>query len=121
VAVKIIECWEPLPGANPRPLDARAQAAVQGSQAAVVEALLARSLSHPHIVTTFCHGMSSEEVRCALCADVVRGEGGGERPGWGQAHLHTCWAAGVGEVVRCCVGPPACRPPVCSSPNQAGP
>jgi serine/threonine protein kinase len=61
--VKIIECWEPLPGANPRPLDARAQAAVQGSQAAVVEALLARSLSHPHIVTTFCHGMSSEEVR----------------------------------------------------------
>jgi serine/threonine protein kinase len=40
----------------------------QGTQAAVVEALLARSLSHPHIVTTFSHGMSAMEVGGAAAA-----------------------------------------------------
>lgn len=38
------------------------------AQAAVVEALLGRSLTHPHIVTVYAHGVSHEEVspRCCL-------------------------------------------------------
>jgi len=31
-------------------------------QAAVVEALLGRSLTHPHIVTVYAHGVSEREV-----------------------------------------------------------
>ncbi|KAI3426335.1 hypothetical protein D9Q98_008708 [Chlorella vulgaris] len=62
VAVKIIECWEPLGGSSTPPMST-SDLPPQGTQAAVVEALLARSLSHPHIVTTFSHGMSAMEVR----------------------------------------------------------
>jgi hypothetical protein len=63
VAVKIVDCWW---GAAPCAADSRDLAAAGApsqrrepaakAQAALVEALLSRSLSHPHIVTTFCHG-----------------------------------------------------------------
>lgn len=67
VAVKIIECWEPLGGSSTPPMST-SDLPPQGTQAAVVEALLARSLSHPHIVTTFSHGMSAMEVGGAAAA-----------------------------------------------------
>lgn len=71
VAVKVIDCWA---GAQPSAAD-RADLAAAGApsqrrqqdvpavEAALVEALLARSLSHPHIVTTYCHGATAPRVR----------------------------------------------------------
>ncbi|EFN52801.1 hypothetical protein CHLNCDRAFT_138454 [Chlorella variabilis] len=70
VAVKVIDCWA---GAQPSAAD-RADLAAAGApsqrrqqdvpavEAALVEALLARSLSHPHIVTTYCHGATAPRV-----------------------------------------------------------
>ncbi|KAL4857667.1 Mitogen-activated protein kinase kinase kinase 9 [Chlorella vulgaris] len=72
VAVKIIECWEPLGGSSTPPMST-SDLPPQGTQAAVVEALLARSLSHPHIVTTFSHGMSAMEVGSRDGAQALAG------------------------------------------------
>lgn len=40
----------------------------------MLEALLARTLTHPHVVPTFCHGVSEKKAR----------GGGGGRLGWGR-------------------------------------
>jgi len=78
VCVKVIECWCPGEGASPT-LAGKDCDCEQGPQAALVEALLARSLAHPHIVSTFTHGVSTEEVRVVRVVGVVRWEASGGR------------------------------------------
>lgn len=53
---------------SPGLTDVRLSAMLPSSalQAAVVEALLARSMGHPHIVTTFAHGVGVEVSACAI-------------------------------------------------------
>ncbi|PRW44843.1 prolyl endopeptidase-like isoform A [Chlorella sorokiniana] len=61
VAVKVIDTLRSADG-KPR---ASADWDAPTPQAAVVEALLGRSLTHPHIVTVYAHGVSEEEAtRC---------------------------------------------------------
>ncbi|KAL4448329.1 hypothetical protein ABPG75_005548 [Micractinium tetrahymenae] len=63
VCVKIVDCYFSAEGGARGSLRDDS-ASTMGPQAALVEALLARSLSHPHIVTTFTHGVSTEELPC---------------------------------------------------------
>lgn len=64
MCVKVIDCYflTHQEGAAPGRSLGDSSTAPMGPQAAVLEALLARSLSHPHIVSTFCHGVSTEEI-----------------------------------------------------------
>lgn len=59
VCVKVIDCYFAREGGARGSLR---EESCMGPQAALVEALLARSLSHPHIVTTFTHGVSTEDL-----------------------------------------------------------
>lgn len=71
VAVKIVECS--CEGATPSGsgglspatsghLDSGAGSAKPAAEAALLEALLSRSLAHPHIVTTYAHAVSTKQV-----------------------------------------------------------
>ncbi|KAL4433273.1 hypothetical protein ABPG77_003321 [Micractinium sp. CCAP 211/92] len=59
VCVKVVDCYFSREGGARGELREKSS---MGPQAALLEALLARSLSHPHIVTTFTHGVSTEEL-----------------------------------------------------------
>ena len=65
MAVKVIECRDAqLASFHGTPSKAGVGPETAGARAAMVEALLARCLSHPHIVTTFSYGVSAcEQVR----------------------------------------------------------
>ena len=67
VAVKIINCQEGqtmATGGSLGSTEAAGGSHEACSRAGVVEALLARCLSHPHIVTTFSYGVSAcQQVR----------------------------------------------------------
>lgn len=86
VAVKVIDCWAgeasswSEPGSAPPPSPQQQQEQPNSSQpegggghekgarAAMVEALLARGLSHPHLITIFCHG--STPPRPDFCGNL---------------------------------------------------
>ena len=66
VAVKVIDCWSRMEGSPVARGSLEGSlpcSSPQGPQAAVVEALLSRSLAHPHCVSTYTHGVSVEQVR----------------------------------------------------------
>ncbi|PSC70418.1 Serine threonine-kinase CTR1 [Micractinium conductrix] len=64
VAVKVIDCWSRMEGSPVARGSLEGSlpcSSPQGPQAAVVEALLSRSLAHPHCVSTYTHGVSVEQ------------------------------------------------------------